>query len=159
MNMNKGELLLFGSLSILIIGALAGEYRSAQELNTANREAESQCKNVQTTACNAAGQALRVSRISYYKSIIQWRRAMIGSVILFILVEILLNNPLKTAANSLIFISLAWIVHTSINGYNDYHMRYSSSEASKDCLIRAIYDLGTDDPTQCDVSLLGDLGI
>jgi hypothetical protein len=157
--MNRGELILFGSLSILVVGALAGEYRTAQELNTSNREAESQCKNVQTTACNAAGQALRVSRMSYYKSIVQWRRAMIGSVILFILVEILLNNPLKTAANSLIFISLAWIVHTSINGYNDYHMRYTSSEAAKDCLIRAIYDLGTINPSDCDISFLGDLGI
>jgi len=157
--MNKGEFILWAVLSILIVGALAGEYRSAQELNDANREAETQCKNVETTACNAAGQALRISRLSYYKSIIQWRRSMIGSVILFILIEVLLNNPLKTAANSLIFVALSWIVQTSVSGYNDYHMRYTSSEAAKDCLIRTIYDLGTENPEDCDIAFLGDLGI
>jgi hypothetical protein len=157
--MNRGEFILWGVLSILIVGAIAGEYRSAKELNDANRSAETQCKNVSTTPCNAAGQALQISRLSYYKSIIQWRRSIISSVILFIFIEVMLNNPLKTAANSLIFIALSWIVQTSVSGYNDYHMRYASSEAAQGCLLRTIYELGTENPGDCNVSFLGDLGI
>jgi hypothetical protein len=155
--MNNGEFILWIVLSILIIGAVAGEYKSSKDLTHANRTAETECNNEPTTTCNSVARALNINRLASSKMLVQWRRAIIASTSLYILIEILLQSPIRTPSRSLIFIAITFITFISINGYNDYHMRLPSQDAISNCMHRAILDLSNETPENCDLSIIGQL--
>jgi hypothetical protein len=157
--MNNGEFILWIVLSILIIGAVAGEYKSSRDMTNANRIAETECNNETTTTCNSVARALNTNRLMESKTLVQWRRAIIASTSLYILIEILLQNPIRTPSRSLIFIALTFVSIISINGYNDYHMQLPSQDAINNCMHRAILDLSNETPENCDLSIMGQLPI
>jgi len=122
---------------LLLIGAIAGEWKATSDTTSVTKETELNCQTPGKTVCDLLGEANRLNWFGENQTSIQWRRGFIGSCCLCIVLPVLANIKLD-GRQILLVLVLTFLIFTSISGYNDYHMKKGISKSISDCLIEGI---------------------
>ena len=137
------DVYLWGALGALLVGALAAETKATQDLTDRIKTSLSIIQDPSISACDIIGNATQLNEWSSNVLTIQWRRAIIGSCILCILLPFF-NGIKYTTRQNFTNVLLTWVVFSSISGYSDYHVRTQASNGLDSCLVRAITKLSYD---------------
>ena len=131
------RLVIWSTVSGLLIGALAGEWKGTTDVTSKSKETLRLCQNESTTQCDIVAATSQLSRFSENAARIQWRRGLIGACALTLAAPYLLAIKISSR-QSLLLILLTWVILTAIAGFNDYHMRYAANAAINDCLLHEV---------------------
>jgi hypothetical protein len=139
----KDDVYIWCVYVVLVLGALAAETKATQDLTERVKRALSNIEDPLITTCDIVGNATQLNEWTSNAITVQWRRALIASSILWILIPFF-SGVKYTSQQYFINILLTWVVFSSISGYSDYHVRNQSSNGIDSCLVRAIEKLSFD---------------
>ena len=139
----KDDVYLWCVYAVLVFGALAAETKATQDLTERVKRALTNVQDPTITTCDIVGNATQLNEWTSNAITVQWRRAIIASSILWILLPFF-NGVKYSSQQNFINILLTWVVFSSISGYADYHIRKQSSTGIDSCLVRAIEKLSFD---------------
>jgi len=139
--MENVELVIWFSLTALLVGGLAGEYKSTKDVTA---RVKSTLKKVQVpsiNACDIVGNGAQLNAWANTQAAVTWRRNLIGTAILVVASYGLGVYQPRTSRDIFIFVLLTFTVFSSISGYNNYHMRDQVAEAVHNSLGSAMNKL------------------
>lgn len=129
-------------IGCLLLGALLAEYKATTDMTNRVKKTLENIADPSITSCDIVGNATQLNEWSNNAIGIQWRRAMIASSFLWILLPYV--NGLKYSSQQyFINLLLTWVVFSGISGYFDYHVRTQASNGIDSCLVRGIEKLSS----------------
>ena len=140
--MNR-DVYLWSIYAVLVLGALAAETKATQDLTDRVKRALTNIEDPSITTCDIVGNSTQLNEWSSNAITVQWRRAILASSILWILLPFF-NGVKYTSQQNFINILLTWVVFSCISGYSDYHVRTQAANGIDSCLVRAIEKLSYD---------------
>ena len=131
------ELVVWFGIAALLVGSLAGEYKSTTDVMNRSRSTLSVCQNAASSNCDIIAATAQYNAFAQNVATVQWRRGFIGACAIGFFVPIFTQVQFSQR-QSLILVLLTWVVITSLSGYNDYHMRDVANTSVNDCLMHSI---------------------
>lgn len=137
------KLVIWSTLSGLLIGALAGEWKATTDVMQKSKKTLSVCQNTLSSQCDIVASTAQLSSYAEKSASVQWRRGFIGSCALALIAPYLLGFKFSHR-QSLLLVVLTWVILTTSSGYNDFHMRSPANSAIRDCLLHEVNLLNAD---------------
>jgi hypothetical protein len=141
------------SIAILLVFALLGEWKNVTDNTSKSREAFKNAASLPLGSpgyCDTIAYATQLSQTRLNADNIQWRRSLIASAILTIVAPVFLSTEFSSK-QSLILLTVSWVVFSGVIGYTDYHLERVSNTAVNDILQLAISRF---DPATCNPLLI-----
>lgn len=144
------------SLAVFLVFAFLGEWKA---VTTETDKAKSAINNASKQPlgapgfCDTIAYASQLSQSQMNADSIQWRRGLIASTILVAVVPTFLGMEI-TSKQTLILLTISWLVFTGMAGYANYHLDKVSNGAVNDILKLSISRF---DPATCNPALINSM--
>ena len=141
--MRSEEIVIWLGVGGLLVGALAGEYKSTKDVTNRVKAALNAVQSQTVSTCDIVANGAQLNDWSSEQLNIQWRRGIIASCILCLVLNPVAGLQLSSR-QALTFLVLSWVVITGMAGYSDYHMRKVAQNGVGDCLFTAVNKIASD---------------
>jgi ABC-type iron transport system FetAB ATPase subunit len=128
---------LYVAIALLLTGAILWEWAATKQLKDRSSQNLARATQEDTNSCDRVGLALNLNEYENDIVTVQWRRGLIASVAILLLLPVVANVNLSSRQSVAVMI-LVWVVFTNVAGFFDYHTRKVSSNVVDQCLTIAL---------------------